>query len=454
MSQGNPGAAPAHSQLQQTLHDDLHYIWHPFTPLDHRQRNDDLPVVVSAKGVWMHTADGRQLLDATGSWWVSNLGHRPERVVAALHRQLDLNPHTMLAETTHPGAAELARRLVEIAPAGLQRVFWSDNGSTAVEVALQTAFQYWQQNGRPARRLFLTFRAGYHGDTMAALSVGGIDFFRKRFERLTFETLRAPSPVDVPDNRDSAVAASFDKLASIAREHASELAGIIIEPLIQGAGGMLMYPPEWLTRLRALCDELDTFLIADEVFTGFGRTLRMFACEHAGITPDFLCLSKGLTAGTLPFGATLSTARIYDGFQGGMDRALLYGHSYCGNPLGCAAALAVLDTFAQDDILAQATRSADVMRDRLSSLTGENGVADVRQTGFVAAVQLQGDADYRLPIGRQVAALAQARGIFLRPLGNVVYLVPALNISATDLAFLLDGTLDAIRTALHDRHVE
>jgi adenosylmethionine-8-amino-7-oxononanoate aminotransferase len=289
---------------------------------------------------------------------------------------------------------------------------------------------------------------------MAALSVGGIDFFRKRFERLTFETLRAPSPVDVPDEDGSGTAASFETLAAIAREHADELAGIIIEPLIQGAGGMLMYPPEWLTRLRGLCDEIDTFLIADEVFTGFGRTLRMFACDHAGITPDFLCLSKGLTAGTLPFGATLSTARIYDGFQGGMDRALLYGHSYCGNPLGCAAALAVLDTFAQDNILAQATRSAEVMRSRLSSLAGENGVADVRQTGFVAAVQLQGDADYRLPIGRQVAALAQERGIFLRPLGNVVYLVPALNISAPDLAFLLDGTLDAIRTALHDRHVE
>jgi adenosylmethionine-8-amino-7-oxononanoate aminotransferase len=432
--------------------DDLAYVWHPYTAHDRRTGQPPLPVVMAAQGMWLTLDDGSRLMDATGSWWVSNLGHRPPRVVEALHRQLDVNPHSILADVTHPGAATLARRLAEVAPAGLTRTFYTDNGSTAVEVAIQAAVQYWQQQGQPDRTLFLTFDAAYHGDTMAALSVGGIGFFRRRFERLTFETIRIPSPGAGSDD-DAPTAAperALDALAEVLREHGSRVAGLIVEPLIQGAGGMLMYPPAWLTRLRELCDAWDVLLIADEVFTGFGRTLRMFACEHAGITPDFLCLSKGLTGGTLPFGATMTTARIYHGFDGGIDRALLYGHSYCGNPLGCAAALAVLDTFATDHVLENASARAEQLRMGLEPLRSLDGVHDIRQTGLVAAIQLGAKAAYSPDTGRRLVERLQARGIFMRPLGNVVYAVPALTIAADELQLLLDTLSDTLRTALHD----
>ncbi len=428
---------------------DRRHVWHPYTPIDtwlHPEREP--PVIDRAEGAYYVTREGRRLLDGFGSWWVCNLGHGYPRVREAVHAQLDRMAHVAIAGVVHEPAARLAERLSAVAPAGLTRSFYSDNGSTSVEVAIRAAFQYFQQNGQPERTRFVSLEGAYHGDTIGAVSVGGIPLFHERFGPLTFETLRAPSPAGGP-TPDWHVEA-FAALEQLVQQHADELAAVVVEPLVQGAAGMLMYPPEYLRRLRALCDEHGVLIIADEVFVGFGRTGTLFACEQAGITPDFLCLSKGLTGGVLPFAVTMTTERIFDGFRGTADRTFFYGHSYCGHPLGCAAALAVLDAFEHDGILERAALRSAEMGAWAAQMGVRDGVADARVTGTVAAIQLGGDADYSRQIGWRIAAEALDRGAWLRPLGNVVYLVPALTIEAHQLAELLEITSAAIDAALAD----
>lgn len=424
---------------------DRAHAWHPYTATDAWLAGPEPPIVERAEGVWLHTRDHGRLLDASGSWWVSNLGHGHPRVRAAIEDQLGRFAHVIFAGLIHEPAVRLAERLAAVAPEGLVRTFYSDNGSTAVEVAVRAAFQYWQQNGRPERTTFLSLGQAYHGDTIGTVSLGGIPLFHRLFQPLSFRTVQVPSPGSA--SGDWHVEA-FEQLETTLRAHQSTVAAVVIEPLIQGAGGMLMHPPAYLKRLRALCDELDVFLIADEVFTGFGRTGRLFACEHAGITPDFLCLSKGLTGGFLPFAATMTTERVFDGFRGDADRTFFYGHSYCGNPLGAAAANAVLDVFAEENVLGELVPKMARVDAWLDEMRTVEGVHDVRRTGFVWAVQLGATSAYEEQAGWEVSRIARSHGVWLRPLGNVVYLCPALTTPTADLELLLDVTGGAIREAL------
>lgn len=435
-----------HAPLDQVLAWDTNHVWRPYTPIDRHEQGPPPPVVRRAEHIYLHLDDGRTLIDGVGSWWVSNLGHGHPRVRAALHEQIDRMAHVAMAGLAHEEGARLAHRLVAAAPAGLTRVFYSDNGSTSVEVAIRAAFQFWRQNGAPERRLFLSFDGAYHGDTIGTVSVGGIPTFHDTFGPLLFETIRAPAPPEAENGEEQA----FGVLEAALAARASEVAAIVIEPLVQGAAGMRMHSAGWLARVRELCDAHGVLLIADEVFVGFGRTGTLFACEQAGITPDFLCLSKGLTAGMLPFAATVTTERIFDGFRGGPERTFFYGHSYCGNPIGCAAAHAVLDTFEQDPVLENVgQRSAELER-WLTRMGERPEVAHVRRTGLIGAIQFaEGDgSDYLARTGWNVYEQALARGAYLRPLGNVTYFVPALTITAPELERLLHIAEESIDAAL------
>lgn len=421
---------------------DRRHVWHPYQPNDAWRDGPAPPVIRSAEGVWITLDDGRRVIDGFGSWWVGLLGHQHPRVREAVHRQLEVMAHVPIAGVVHQESATLAARLAALAPAGLDRVFFSDNGSTAVEVAIRAAFQFWQQNGRAQRTRFVSLEGAYHGDTIGAVSVGGIGLFHEVYAALCFETVQVPSPGGEPD-----WSAAFDALATLLRREGDSIAAVIVEPLVQGAGGMRMYDAEYLRRVRVLCDEVDVLLIADEVFVGLGRTGRLFACEHAGITPDFLCLSKGLSGGLFPFAVTLTTNRVYEGFGGDATRTFFYGHSYCGNPLGCAAAHAVLDTIELDDVLGNVAARAVEMQAGLEAIATLPGVRRTRQCGLIGAVELGDEAGYLAGAGRVVAARALERGVWLRPLGDVIYLVPALTITHEELSLLLERTSDAIRSA-------
>lgn len=362
-----------------------------------------------------------------------------------MHEQLDRLSHVAMAGLVHEPAALLAARLAEVSPGELNRTFFSDDGSTSVEVAIRAAFQFHLQNGAPERTLFVSLQHAYHGDTIGTASLGGVETFHGILGPLLFETIRVPSPAEhsTPDWHES----SFAELEARVRAQADKIAAVVVEPLVQGAAGMLMYPPEVLRRLRRLCDEVGTFLIADEVFVGMGRTGKLFACEHAGITPDFMCLSKGLTGGFLPFAATLTTERVYDGFRGDAARTFWYGHSYCANPLGCAAALAVLDTFEEDGVLDGVAERASEMQSWLDRFEALPYVTDVRRTGLIGAVQYGPTAKYLQRAGWSVAKEAEARGAYLRPLGNVLYFCPALTATRDELDSLLGIGYEATRAA-------
>jgi len=430
MSGAEPDAA-------QVLAWDSAHVWHPYCAHDHVPPPE---FVRCASGAYLELDDGRRIIDGNGSWWVSVLGHNHPSVVDAMRRQLDDMAHVSLAGLTHEPAARLAHRLVQLAPPGLNRVFYSDNGSTAVEFAIRAAFQFHQQNGAPERRRFITFDGAYHGDTLGAVSVGGVDTFHERFGPLLFGAIRVASP-SAPRWYEDSVA----RLEATLNADGDTVAAVIVEPLIQGAAGMLMYPAGALRTIADACARHGVLLIADEVFVGFGRTGTMFACEQAGVTPDFLCLSKGLTGGAMPFAATLTTERLFDGFRGDRSRMLHYGHSYCGNPLGCAAAHGTLDAFESEGVLAGIPVRAALMDDGLRQIGGSDFVRTVRRTGLVGAVQIGEGSDYDRPVGWQVYAEALARGAYLRPLGNVVYFVPPLNVETSVLERLLGIADDAIR---------
>ncbi|UCF48444.1 MAG: adenosylmethionine--8-amino-7-oxononanoate transaminase [Myxococcales bacterium] len=409
---------------------DRAHLWRPYTSSDDHEKRP-LFVVDRAEGPWLIGSDGRRILDASGSWWCNNLGHGHPRLRAALARQSEQLMHCTLAAATHEPASRLAAELVEVAPAGLNRVFYSDNGSTAVEVALKIAFQYWRQNGCPERNRFLALPGAYHGDTLGTMSAGAVDEFTSVFRPLLFNVQRPPEPID---HRWEPV---FDELAALLRNDADRIAGVIVEPLVQGAAGMRMYPAELLTALREETERAGTLLIADEVFTGFGRTGPMWACDHAGITPDLLCTAKGLSGGVLPFSATLATERIYDGFRGDKSRALMHGHTFCGNPLGAAVAREVLAIYRDDDILEAAKPKAARLAERIQDMVEVPGVTAPRSLGMCGAFEV-GESGYMGTIGWQISDAALGLGAHLRPLGNTVYVVPPLNIDNADLERLLD----------------
>jgi len=370
---------------------DARVLWHPYTQA--LSSPPPLPIV-SAEGAYLFTEDGRRILDGISSWWVTLHGHGHPRLVQALARQAKSLDHVLFAGVTHPPAVELAERLSALT--GLDRVFYSDNGSTAVEVALKMAFQYWRNRGERRTR-FLALDGAYHGDTVGAMSVSGIPLFRDTFRDLLFRVDRFEGSIG------------------------DDVAGVLVEPILQGARGMRVHPPAFLAGLAALCREAGTLLIADEVMTGFGRTGRMFACDHAGVRPDILCLAKGLSAGMLPFAATLATEEIFDAFVGDRARTFFHGHSFTGNPLGCAVALESLAIFEEERVLDRVRAIGARLEAGLAPL---RGIAEVRGIGAVWAVEVPAAGGYLAEVGPRMAAAALERAVLLRPLGNVLYAMP------------------------------
>lgn len=415
------------------------HVWPPYTASERHETVDPL-VIVGGQGPWIEDADGRRLLDGNASWWTVTLGHQHPRLKAALARQAEELMHVAAGGITHAPVALLARELAAVAPPGLSRIHFSDDGSTAVEVALKAAFQYWQQNGRPSRKRFLVLAGAYHGDTLGAASLAAVEEFSHIFAPILFEVIRAPYP-------DASWDPVVEYIERTLVEREDEIAAVMVEPLIQGASGMRMHPPEVLRRIREATSKVDTFLIADEVFTGYGRTGAMWACELAGVVPDLLCTAKGFTAGVLPMAATLASERVYDGFRGGPERALMHGHTFCGNPLGAAIAREVLAIYRDEDILGQVRAKTPIIERAFERIGAIPGVKRVRTLGMVGAADL-GDDGYRGQLGWKVFEAALARGAVLRPLGDTVYVTPALNIEERDLTLLLDILEDAIRAVV------
>jgi adenosylmethionine-8-amino-7-oxononanoate aminotransferase len=415
---------------------DQDHLWHPFT--QQQAWSDEQPLLIErGEGSHLFDGDGRRYIDGTASLWCNVHGHRHPAIDQAVSDQLGRIAHSTMLGLSHPAAAELAGRLVEIAPPGLSRVFYSDSGSTAAEIALKMAFQYQaQRGGEHARRTsFVKLREAYHGDTIGSVSVGGIDLFHAAYGPLWFET-HAAEPGDAAD------------LDRVLTAHGEEVAAVIVEPLVQGAGGILVQPPGYLAAVRKLCDKHGVLLICDEVATGFGRTGTMFACEQENVAPDLLCLAKGITGGYLPLAATLATERIYEGFLGAPEqqRTFFHGHTYTGNPLACAAALANLDVFESERTIENLQPKIRLLGELLEGIEAMPEVAEVRWRGFMIGIDL-GEHDPALRMGHRVTLAARERGALVRPLGDTVVLVPPLSISAEDLRQLLEITADSIRAA-------
>ncbi|MBI3854997.1 MAG: adenosylmethionine--8-amino-7-oxononanoate transaminase [Planctomycetes bacterium] len=438
---------------------DRKVLWHPFTQ-QKLWMDEDFPVIVGGKGSLLVDADGRRYLDGVSSLWCNIHGHARREINAAMKKQLDRISHATFLGLSNPPAIELGEKLVEIAPKGLTRVFYSDNGSTAVEVALKMAFQYWRQNGRPDRTKFVTLDSGYHGDTVGAVSVGGIELFHGVFKPLLFRNLRAPATYayrcERAKNLDECGRHCLEDIEAILKTHSREIAALVIEPLIQGAGGMITQPPGFLKSLRRLCDKYDTFLIADEVMTGFGRTGRLFACEFEEVTPDFMAISKGLTGGYLPLAATLTTEKVYSGFLGDVKdrRSFFHGHTYTGNPLACATALAAIGIFDRDRTLEKTRRKIHLLGNLLQDFYSIDEVGDIRTCGLIAGIELVKDPATKEPfpaelrVGHRVTLEARRRGVIVRPLGDILVLMPPLAITEAELGRLVSVLTESTKAAL------
>jgi len=432
---------------------DRDHLWHPFTQMK-GFREEELLIISRGEGVYLFDAQGRRYLDGVSSLWCNVHGHRRRELDEAVRVQLDQVAHSTLLGLAHPPAILLARRLAEIAPAGLTKVFFSDDGSTAVEAALKIAYQYWRNRGLPRKQRFLKLAHAYHGDTLGAVSVGGIPLFHEVFQPLLFDTLEAPCPYcyRCPHREDC----SLQCLALLEEQvavHHEELAAVILEPLMQGAAGMLPQPPGYLTRVREVTRKYNVLLIADEVAVGFGRTGKMFACEHENVSPDLLCLGKGITGGYLPLAATLATDEIYDAFLFEFDefKAFFHGHTFTGNPLAAAVALASLDLFEKDRILETLPEKIELLTRRLTAMADHPRVGDVRQRGMMAGIELVQDKISREPFpvarrtGHRVILQARPLGAILRPLGDTIVLMPPLCISLDELETLTQITFESIR---------
>lgn len=408
-------------------------VWHPYTEMGRYRAEVEPLVVAEARGSRLVDVDGKTYLDGNGSWWTCALGHNHPRLVAALTQQAEQLCHTALAGIAHENASELAEALVSVAPDGLEHVFFSDNGSTSVEVAMKLALQYWAQNGRPERTRFAALSDAFHGETLGVTALGGVEVFRAPFDPVLLECAHLPSPGDPEVGLERAL----DALETTVREGADTLAAVVLEPMVQGAAGMRIYDAGYLRRARELCDRHDVFLVADEVFAGYGRTGTRWACDHAGIAPDVLCTAKGFTGGMLPMAATVATERIFQGFLGAAERAFYYGHTFCGNPLGAAVAREVLRVYDEERILERAKPKAARIAEAFAAMGKLPGVARTRALGMIGALDLEGGAGYLADAGWKVFAEARERGAYLRPLGNVVYVTPSLNIPDEDLDALL-----------------
>jgi adenosylmethionine-8-amino-7-oxononanoate aminotransferase len=431
------------SRRDEILRRDRAHVWHPYTPMDEWPSIDPI-VVARAAGSWLEDVDGRRYLDGNSSWYVADLGHGHPRLLRTLHEQASSLAHCSLAGIAHEPAALLAEELVAIAPRGLTRVFYVDDGSTAVDAAVKMCAQGRRQMGQPRKTRFVALDGAFHGDTVGATSLGGVDVFRRPFSGVTFECAHAPFPAADAFDR------AFDAIARLLRQEGDTIAAVFVEPVVQAAGGMRVYDPGFLRELRALCDAHDVWLVADEVFTGYGRTGRMWACEHAGVAPDIMCIGKAFAA-IVPMGAVLATERVFSAFGGARDRAFLHGHSFCGNPLGAALAREVLAIYRDERVLERVARAAPVIAGSFERLARIPGVARVRSIGMIGAADLEstdGPAGYLGAVGWRVYEEALRRGAYVRPLGSTVYVCPPLNIDEADLVRLLAIFDESVRAAL------
>jgi len=440
---------------------DLACLWHPCTQMKDHEAYPPIPIR-RASGVWLEDLDGKRYLDAISSWWVNLFGHANPRINAALVQQLETLEHVLLAGFSHEPAVELAERLVALTPQGLERCFYADNGSSAIEVALKMSYHYWRNEGERSRTRFISLSNSYHGETLGALSVGNVPLYRETYGPLLLEPITVSSPDDYLRPRDEApkdyLKRRCDEMEAALEQHAGTVCAVIVEPLVQCAGSMRMYDPAYLTWLRQACDRYNVHLIADEIAVGFGRTGTMFACEQAGIAPDLLCLSKGLTGGYLPLAVTLCTDRIYQAFYDdyGTLRAFLHSHSYTGNPLGCRAALATLDIFTEDNVIERNRGLSQAMAEAVAGLASHPHIADIRQHGMILAMEMVADKTARRPYpwqerrGQRVYRHGLERGMLLRPLGDVVYFMPPYIIKHEEIRLLAQIAAEGIDIATRD----
>jgi len=429
------------NQNTKMMQRDLEVIWHPCTQMkDH----ETLPLVPikSGKGVYLYDFDGNAYIDAVSSWWVNLFGHANESINNKVKAQIDTLEHVLLAGFTHEPAIELAHKLVNITPKDLAKVFYVDNGSSAVEAALKMSYHYHLNLGK-RKPLFLSLTNSYHGETIGALSVGDVQLYKETYEPLLIANMQVPVP------KDQSIDAANEALASleeVLKEKSEEIAAFIIEPLIQGAGGMHMYHPTYLAGARALTQKYNVHLIADEIMTGFGRTGKMFACEHADISPDFMTLSKGLTGGYLPLSVVMTTNDVYNAFYCDYNehKAFLHSHSYTGNPLACSAALATLEIFEHNDILGENEKKSSYIKEKLEKFSLLSNVKEIRQQGMVTAIELEGYQSSER-IGLKVYEYALTQGVLLRPLGHVIYFMPPYVISYEEIDKMIEVAYEGVK---------
>jgi adenosylmethionine-8-amino-7-oxononanoate aminotransferase len=435
---------------------DLQYIWHPCSQM--KDYEDFPPIVIErGKGAYLYDIDGKRYLDAVSSWWVNIFGHANDRINRAIRDQAEKLEHVIFANFTHQPAIELAEEIIRIAPAGLSKVFFADNGSAAVEAALKMSFHYHQQTGHPGKTKFAAITDAYHGETLGALSVGDLDLYSKIYKPLLLSTFKARGPdcyrCPYEKKRETCDAECFEALERMVTDHADEICAVIIEPLVQCAAGMKIYSPVYLKKLRKLCTAHAIHLIADEIAVGFGRTGKMFACEYADITPDILCLSKGITAGYLPLSLVVTTDDVYRAFYGDYAelKAFLHSHSYTGNALACAAGRESLSIFRDENVLAQNEIKARSLFENVTRLFADHPhVGEYRQIGMIGALELVADRrtkepfDWQKRVGYGIYRIALTRGVLLRPLGNVIYFMPPYIVSEEDIGFMVKAAFESI----------
>ena len=447
--------APGIDRTKELVAKDKAYVWHPFTQM--RDWEADVPgerlVIDRAEGVNLIDTSGRRYIDGVSSLWVTVHGHNRREITEAVARQAARLDHSTMLGLANTPAVELAEKLVKLAPTGLEKVFYSDNGSTAVEIALKMSYQYWQNTGKPEKHMLCHLANSYHGDTLGSVSVGGIDLFHQVYRRLIVKTYQVPFPDCYRDMRVNEALEDFEQFL---KKNHTHVAALVVEPLVQGAAGIIVWPKGALKRFESLCRKYDVFLICDEVATGFGRTGKMFACEHEDVHPDFLCVAKGLSGGVLPLAATLTTQRVYEGFKFPYQemKAFFHGHTYTGNPIACAAALANLAIFQKDNTLRSVRASSGILARNLERFRDIPQVGDIRQCGMMGAIELVKDRATKEPfdvndrVGARVCQRARDYGVILRPLGNVIVIMPPLSITAEELDILINALECALKDVL------
>ncbi|MDR4508466.1 MAG: adenosylmethionine--8-amino-7-oxononanoate transaminase [Candidatus Brocadiaceae bacterium] len=441
---------------------DQTFLWHPFTQMQDYRKEKPL-IIEEGSGIYLQDVDGNKYLDGVSSMWCNLHGHRRKEIDDAIKAQLDKIAHSTFLGPTNIPAVELGKKLIEITPERLNKVFYSDNGSTANEVALKMAFQYWQHKGAEGKTQFVALQYGYHGDTIGTMSVGGIELYHKTFSPLYFKTHLTPAPYcyrcPLEKQPEDCKTACLEDLEKILKEHAGKIAAMIMEPLVQGVGGMIMHPKGYLSGVSSLCKKYNVLLILDEVLTGFGRTGKMFACAHENVVPDIICLSKGINGGYMPLAATLSTDEIYNAFLGeyASMKTFFHGHTYTGHPLGCAAALASLQLFEGGKLLDTLQPKIQYLKAGLKRFESLKHTGDIRQCGLIAAIELVLDKTTKEPypwvdrIGIQVCTEARKHGLLIRPLGHIIIIMPPLIIREEELERMLNSIYESIQVALKEK---